>query len=99
MVSKVERLPIAHGGANSNVCLGLRLDAADTAAIARNWEKRNATARDYGWNPIETAPFDEDVALQVTRRPRPAVYAPMAMSANSGWLDQLVRWPHVRALQ
>ena len=43
--------------------------------------------RDYGWNPIESAPLDEDIALQVTDG-RGAVYAPMAMSANSDRLDQ-----------
>jgi hypothetical protein len=43
--------------------------------------------RDDGWNPIESAPLDEDIALQVTDG-RGALYASVAMSANSGWLDQ-----------
>jgi hypothetical protein len=44
--------------------------------------------RDHRWNPIESAPLDEDIALQVNRRPGSAVNAPMAMPANNGWLDQ-----------
>jgi hypothetical protein len=28
----------------------------------------------YDWNPIETAPFDEDIALQVTPPRRSALY-------------------------
>jgi hypothetical protein len=44
MASRIEGLSIAHGGANSNASLGLNPNAADTAAIARNSEKPNATA-------------------------------------------------------
>jgi hypothetical protein len=44
--------------------------------------------RDYGWNPIESAPLDEDIALQVTDG-RGAPYTLLAMSANSDWMDQL----------
>jgi hypothetical protein len=44
--------------------------------------------RDYGWNPIESAPLDEDIALQVTDGRGAPYNAPMAMSAHSEWLDQ-----------
>jgi hypothetical protein len=44
--------------------------------------------RDHGWNPIESAPLDEDIALQVTDGAWRALHAPMAMSAHSDGLDQ-----------
>src|SRR5580698_5112774 len=48
--------------------LGLKPNAADTAAIALNWESAMWTpsAESYSWKPIESAPLDEDVSLQVT---------------------------------
>jgi hypothetical protein len=42
----------------------------------------------YGWIPIETAPLDEDIALQVTDGRGGPYTLQMAVSANRGWLDQ-----------
>jgi hypothetical protein len=48
------------------------------------------SAESYSWKSIESALLDIDVTLQVTdRRPWRAVYAPLAVSANSERLDQL----------
>jgi hypothetical protein len=48
----------------------------------------------YGWNPIESAPFDEDVTLQVTdgrggpyRLPNPC------RLTASGWISSSKRTP------
>jgi hypothetical protein len=41
----------------------------------------------YGWNLIETAPFDEDIALQVTDGHGKTVHNPMAMPALNNRLD------------
>ncbi len=58
MDSRVERLPIAHGGANSNASLGI--EARRTPCRHRSELGKNAMRppRDYRWNPIETAPLD-----------------------------------------
>jgi hypothetical protein len=61
MASKIEGLPIAHGAANSNASLGLKPNAAHTAAMLGVWKSPMRPPRDYRWNQIETAPLDEDV--------------------------------------
>jgi hypothetical protein len=45
-------------------------------------------ARDDGWNPIETAPLDEDIALQVTdgRRNPYILQWPCRLTAT-GWIN------------
>ena len=43
--------------------------------------------RDYGWNPIETAPADEDIALQVTDG-RGGRIRSNGHVGNRDWLDQ-----------
>jgi hypothetical protein len=42
----------------------------------------------YGWNPIETAPFDEDIALRVTdgRGGPYTLHWPCRLTA-SGWVN------------
>jgi hypothetical protein len=41
-------------------------DSADAAAIARTGNAEMRRAPEDGWYPIENAPFDEGVTLQVT---------------------------------
>jgi hypothetical protein len=42
----------------------------------------------YGWNPIETAPFDEDVTLQVTEgRSGPYMLPNPCRLTTSGWVS------------
>jgi hypothetical protein len=44
--------------------------------------------RDYGWNPIETAPFDEDIALRVTDgRGAPYTLQWPCRRTASGWIN------------
>jgi hypothetical protein len=70
--------------------LGLKPNAADTAAIALNWESAMWTpsAESYSWKPIESAPLDEDVSLQVTDgRGKPyALRNPSRLTA-AGWVS------------
>jgi hypothetical protein len=42
----------------------------------------------YGWNPMETAPFDEDIALQVTDgRSGPYTLHWPCRLTSSGWIN------------
>jgi hypothetical protein len=44
--------------------------------------------RDYGWNPIETAPADEDIALQVTDgRGAPYTLQWPCRRTATGWIN------------
>jgi hypothetical protein len=60
-----------------------------TGAIALKLERlAMRPPRDYGWNPIETAPLDEDVALQVTDgRGGPYTLQWPCRRAASGWIN------------
>jgi hypothetical protein len=45
-------------------------------------------SRDYGWNPIETAPLDEDIALQVTDgRGAPYTLQWPCRRTAAGWIN------------
>jgi hypothetical protein len=42
----------------------------------------------YGWEPIETAPFDEDITLQVTDgRGRPYIIQWPCRRTAAGWIN------------
>jgi hypothetical protein len=45
-------------------------------------------SRDYGWNPIESAPLDEDIALQVTDgRGAPYMLQWPCRRTATGWIN------------
>jgi hypothetical protein len=65
-------------------------NAAPGGAMFLNWEQRVRPRRElnYSWYPIESAPFDEDVAVEVTDG-RGAPYAlrwPCRQTA-AGWIN------------
>jgi hypothetical protein len=42
----------------------------------------------YGWNPIESAPFDEDIALEVTDgRGKPYIIQWPCRRTATGWIN------------
>jgi hypothetical protein len=44
----------------------MTLRETDTPLVGTGKSSMRPPQVDYGWNPIETAPLDEDIALQVT---------------------------------
>jgi hypothetical protein len=50
--------------------------------------------RDYGWNPTESAPLDEDIASQVTDgRGRPYTLQRPCRRTTTGWINSKTGTP------